>query len=317
MQFVGLLAVTMFFLKSRVASFFVVHHRRTFSHPPALPPRLKILDVDGEKRELHVFDSGSTIGEKPPLLIIGGTAQTIATYQGHLRDLAKTRRTILPELRCQGRLTELLHEHATIEQHAKDVIALLDTLEITSPIDCVGFSFGGRVALAVAAYNSHRIRKLSITGVPLRRSPLGSLILESWRSGLNQSPSELRSVAWSFIINGFSAQFIEQQAEKLETFVEQIIVSNDSNKLASLMNESHIVDAAHGFSVPSCAARVKCLTQVIGASDDRIAAPSTVQDLSAVIPTSTYLEMQACGHLAPFESPTVWRRSVIKFLDQA
>jgi len=314
MHFERLLLATMSFLITRVASYVVHQYKRSCS---SLSPRLKILDVDGEKRELHTYDSGSTNDDSnPPLLIIGGTAQTIATYQGHLRDLTKSRRTILPELRCQGRLTELLHEHASIEQHAKDVIALLDTMSITKPLDVVGFSFGGRVALAVAAYNPHRIRKLSITGVPFRRTQLGSLILESWRSGLNQSPSELRSVAWSFILNGFSAQFIEQQADKLETFVEQIIVSNDTKKLASLMNESHIVDPAHRYSVQTCAARIICPTQVIGASEDRIAAPSTVKDLAAAIPTSNYLEMQACGHLAPFENPTAWRRSVIKFLDE-
>eukprot|EP01035_Chromulina_nebulosa_P017483 gene17483-23036_t len=48
-------------------------------------------------------------------------------------------------------------------------------------INLVGFSFGGRVALAFASSYPNKISKLSITGVPLQRSGLGKSIIDSWK----------------------------------------------------------------------------------------------------------------------------------------
>ena len=40
----------------------------------------------------------------PPLVILGGTAQTINSYGPHILNISKSRRLIIPELRCQGKI---------------------------------------------------------------------------------------------------------------------------------------------------------------------------------------------------------------------
>ena len=59
-----------------------------------------VLDVDNQKRSVSLIDIG-TDTSLPPLVIIPGTAQTAATFSPHLRQIAKTRRLIIPEIRSQ------------------------------------------------------------------------------------------------------------------------------------------------------------------------------------------------------------------------
>ncbi len=84
---------------------------------------------------------------------------------------------VMPELRAQGS-TELLSQFATTEQHVEDLRYFFDSLNLTT-VDLVGFSFGGRIALAFAAAYPLRVRSCSVTGVPLSRQNLGRLILQS------------------------------------------------------------------------------------------------------------------------------------------
>lgn len=278
---------------------------------------LMLRDVDGQDRFVNVLDTAGGSGEdlgagRTPLMILGGTAQTIDTYTGHFRELGKgERRLIVVELRNQGK-TQLLSAHGHMDQLVEDVAALLRALKINQ-VDLCGFSFGGRVALAVASAHPEAVRRLSITGVPLHREPLGVAILQSWSDGLNHG--QLRACAWSFLLNGYSEAFLTRFADRLPSFVTQICEDNDCNKLADLMNLSHITSDAHFYSVPSCAARLACPTQVIAASLDRIAAPGTVLALANSIKHSEFHEIQGSGHLVPFEQPTRWRRSVLQFLD--
>ena len=142
-----------------------------------------IEDVDSELRGVRVFDSCETLPPSPfpypPVVVLGGTAQTISTFIPHIRHFSAHRRLIIPELRCQGQ-TELLSYNGTMRQHVTDVENILHALDIDQSVDLVGFSFGGRIALAVAAHKPYLVSKISVTGVPWNRPPLGAMILKSW-----------------------------------------------------------------------------------------------------------------------------------------
>ena len=128
-------------------------------------------------------------------------------------------------------------------------------------------------------------------------------------------PMEFRACAWSFILNGYSPKFIDKFHLKLPQFVDMVMESNDPEKLANLMRYSHIIDDADEYSVPSCAARVRCPAQIIGATEDRIAGVHMVRLLAEQIPGSEFEEMDT-GHLAPFEDPVLWRKLVLRYLQE-
>ena len=123
------------------------------------------------KRKVFYLDIG-TDSSLPPLVLLCGTAQTVNTFSPHFRQISKHRRLIILELRCQG-LTELLSEYGTIDQHVKDFHQIIVEHLSLNHIHLAGFSFGGRVSLAIAAIHPELVGRLSVTGVPLERPALG------------------------------------------------------------------------------------------------------------------------------------------------
>lgn len=272
---------------------------------------LTIQDVDGIHRKVNYFDSGCSDVDKsnlPPLIILPGTAQCIQTFQPHINVFSRYTRTLILELRCQGQ-TELLSEYSNTQQHVDDFCSILAELNIKSCC-VVGFSFGGRIGLAIAALKRNLIQKLSVTGVPLTRSALGKSILKSWMIGLQEG--NMKSTAWSFVLNGFSEKFLDRvdMDKKLEVYVESVIESNNPKHLLDLIKYGNFPES---LDAVNCAELIQCSVQVIGSTDDRISSIDSVKQLSLAIPLSQFIEMEG-GHLLPFESPKMWRDAVLEFM---
>jgi len=280
-------------------------------------------DTDGIQRPLRCLDVGDR-DDQNPIVFLGGTAQSIDTFSCHVRAMSKSRRLIVPELRCQGE-TKLLSEYATIQQHVDDVEQLLTHLGVYTPlneatsrsVDLVGFSFGGRVGAAVAAYRPQMVHRLSVTGIPLHRPAMGSSIMHSWLASLKLG--EMKSCYWSFLVNGYSEGFIERYESQLPKFIENIERSNPRPEQLVDLLENSLLDGDNGnedFRVPACASRIHCPVQVIGATHDRIAGADSVRELAEYIGAgASFVEIEG-GHLAPFEMPVEWRNHVMAFLSR-
>lgn len=277
------------------------------------PDILHVRDHDDSVKPVYYIDKSTSHDTNlPPLVLLGGTAQTIDTYAPHINQITKTRRLIIPELRGQGR-TELDPLGCSLLQLTDDLNNILDGLGVQEA-DLSGFSFGGRVALAYAAHNPDRVRKLAVTAIPLTRPALGKVVLESWMDGLKRG--NIRECAWSFLINGYSNEFLERNADRLPLYVDMVAMSNDPHKVYNLIYHSGKVTSEDDlFSIPQCADRIRCPTLVIGAAQDRIAGVEPVRQLAQRIVGSQYVEMNT-GHLAPFEDPLVWRRHLLDFMNK-
>lgn len=265
----------------------------------------------GEPKLVYYIDKGSN-RDKPPLVLLAGTAQTIDTYAPHINQISKFRRLIIPELRGQGR-TQLDPTVCTIEQQVHDLESILTKLGVPN-VHLSGFSFGGRVALAFAAHRPHMVSRLSLTAIPLVRPPLGKVVLESWMDGLKRG--NMRECAWSFIINGYSNSFLTKNAERMSMYADMVANSNDPLKVYHLMTQSSKTAPGDIYSIPHCAGLIRCPTQVIAAREDRIAGLEPVQHLAAATPHAQYVEMST-GHLAPFEEPLIWRKHLLDFMNQS
>jgi len=270
---------------------------------------INVNDVDGSIRTLSFADF-ETDSPSLPIVLLMGTSQTVSTYSVHTRYFSKNKRLLIPELRCQGQTT-LLSSYATISQHVHDFEIFLRSLCIEK-CQLVGYSFGGRVALAVAAHRPQLVERISITGVPLIRPKLGDMIMQSWRESLREG--NLRDCAWSFLLNGCSESFIEKYSDKFPSFVDSVVKSNDAKRLYDLIAKSYIEDDNDPYSVSSCARHIRIPVQVIGSSNDRISGTLPVQQLAKSIKGAQYIEIENVGHLIPFESPKEWRSHVMNFL---
>ena len=298
------------------------------------PTRIaQVLDVDGSMKRIRYIDffdktadlSGD--GDKAPLVLLCGTAQTIESWAMHIKPLAASgRRILIPELRCQGHVTDLSTDHVSYDQYINDIKNFLSYVD-TGPVDLAGFSFGGRMAIAFAAHEPSLVRKLSITGVPYSRLKLGELILSSWGEFLIKR--DYHNAAWSFIINGFSPSYINDNAAVVSGMADIIVKNNDFEKLIKLINHTNQQnDATSVYAASNCAGLIKCNSQVIAATEDRISNYEEEKRLAAhmgnlnglsnsngigrSLPIVEFHTIIGSGHLSP-----LWRKLLCDFLDKS
>lgn len=107
----------------------------------------------------------------PPLLLIHGGGSTIETNWGLLVPLVEPTRSVLcVELQGHGR-TASGDRPASFEGSADDVAAVLTELRL-GPVDVLGFSNGGQVALQLAARHPAAVRRVIAASAPVRRDAM-------------------------------------------------------------------------------------------------------------------------------------------------
>ena len=312
-----------------------------------IPTRdIPMLDIDGKWRELHYFDSVDQFGEdktaaenKNILVILCGTAQSIPTWSLHTRQLAKSRRVLIPELRSQGRTTSLLVENSCLSQHVADLRQFLERVlprggdgdnQHSPKVDLVGFSLGGRIGLSFAEAHPSLVGSVSVTGVPHLRPYLGQLILRSWLDGL-QNQEDYRKTAWSFFENGVTSKFLERNQRSMRLMVDDVMNANDARRLRHVLENALASGGGfgvspnthHGLVEPDHGRlRLRCPAQVIASEEDRIAGSGSELRLAKLIDEyhahglqCRFDKISNCGHLAPFERPAQWRKLVLDFLN--
>ncbi|MFF5297574.1 alpha/beta fold hydrolase [Paractinoplanes globisporus] len=105
---------------------------------------------------------------RAPLLLIHGGGSTIESNWGRLIPVVEDSRQLLAvELQGHGR-TGAGTSPASFEGSADGVAALLDEIG-AAPVDVLGFSNGGQVAMQLAARHPRAVRRLIAASAPFRR----------------------------------------------------------------------------------------------------------------------------------------------------
>ena len=281
-------------------------------------------DVDGVRRRVSYVELGSPEAEvksNQTLILLGGAAQSAESFSAHFSSMMRSLkgwRVIIPEFRCQKE-TDLLTKNATLDVLCSDLEVFIREVNASKP-HMLGFSFGGRVALAFASSRPHLMGDLSLTGVSLGRGGLGDLIIEGWLDCLRKG--DMRATAWSFVVNGYSRSFLEKHdVKRLRNHVNDIASSADPLKLLDLMEYSHIDDFNNSsYSVERAAQTLSGKrVQICAAEEDRIACAKGSRRLYDVLNEQNdadFLLFERTGHLLPFEKARLWRNSVTSFLLQ-
>jgi pimeloyl-ACP methyl ester carboxylesterase len=102
-------------------------------------------------------------GQGPPMVLLhGGTATVLTSFESIIPAYAKTHRLIAPEQMGQGHTADA-DRPLEYAQMADDTDALLGQLGVVNA-DVLGISDGGEVALYLAGRHPARVRKLVIMG---------------------------------------------------------------------------------------------------------------------------------------------------------
>lgn len=246
-----------------------------------------------------------------PLVLVGGMTQTVSSWGGQLRPLAQTRDVLAYETRGQGSTT-LSVAQVDLGRHVEDFAALVDALDLPTPLDLCGFSFGARVALAVAATRPSLVRRLVLSGVGLDRGVVGRLIVDGWIAALRTG--DLEALARISLTDIVGPDYLEAHAELVEPMVRAVVQRNSYEGIRALFEQTLRPEAGSPWTPEALAPRVRCPALVMGGELDRLAPPDEVRELAARM-GARYRCLPRAGHTIPIETAQAWREAVLELLD--
>lgn len=252
---------------------------------------------------------------RAPIVLIGGMTQTLSSWGGQIRPLSERRVALAYEARGQG-TTELSLEDCSLAQQVADFAALHEALELGVPVDLCGFSFGGRLALAIAAEHPQLIHRLVLSGVAFDRGLVGRLIVRGWLAAL--ATGDLEALARVSLPDILGPRYLEANAALIEPMVKATVERNRHAGVLAMMRATLDLPEGSPWGAPALAERVRAhglQTLCVGGALDRLAQPADVIALADAL-GGPHVIIDGVGHTVAIEAPQLWREHALAFLDQ-
>ncbi len=127
-------------------------------YQPRRPSRSETVPLRGLTH--HVRHWGSPVPGQRPLVLVHGWMDVGASWQFVIDAMAQDRHVIAPDLRGFGGTEVPAADHYVFADYLADLDALLDHCAPDQPVDLVGHSMGGNVAMLYAGVRPQRIARL-------------------------------------------------------------------------------------------------------------------------------------------------------------
>ncbi len=245
-------------------------------------------------------------GEGPVALFVHGFPLDSRMWVDQLHLLAGVRQCVAPDLRGFGRSGSVAARRITMEDHASDLVDLVDFID-EGPVDLVGLSMGGYVALALMEYRPDLVRTLALVDtrsgadseeVKQRRDDQARILLDQGRAAF------AATTIGAVLAPGAPAL----ARARVRTMIEDTPYETSVAALAGMRDRgdrSHVLDSV---AVPAA---------VIVGEHDTVTPVAEAEQMARRIPGSTLTVVSGAGHLSPLESPgavadalgDLWERS--------
>jgi len=242
-------------------------------------------------------------GAGAPLLLLHGLGGSHDDWRLQLRDFAARHRVIVPDLRGFGASDR--REPFTIQQHARDMIALLAALAI-GRAHVVGLSMGGAVAIELAL-----------------RAPdaVATLVLANTAPGFALTNWQRRRMAWLRMIvalllgvGGVARLFgqgtfpARRQGRLRRRFIQRASRTSRWVYLATLRTLTR-------WNAETRLAAIRAPTLVIGAELDYTTSAEKRRWV-ARIPNARFVEIPGSRHHTELDSPQRFNQAVLDFIER-
>ena len=237
-------------------------------------------------------------GAGDPLVLLNGIAMTGVSWEVVARPFAEHYRVVRCDFR--GQLMTPVPPPENVAEHADDVAALLDRLEIDSA-DIIGTSFGGVIGTLVAAHHPDRVRSLTTIASADGFDELMADEVARWRTACVISLESADRGHLSDILEPmvYSPAWVEKHKAERAQRREQIAALPDQ-WFRGLIG---LLDSAHSLRLREELERVRCPTLVIAAELDRFVPLDRARGLAEAIDGASFRIIEGAGHAVVIERP--------------
>lgn len=220
---------------------------------------------------------------------------------------AENFRLILPDLRGFGETTNFADINS-IEDMAKDVVGLLDNLEIEQAI-IGGLSMGGYVTFNLFRLNPERFKAIILCDTNC------SADTEEKRENRYQLVKEIEEKGSQALIDkmlpNLVGKFTKQNNEGLVSELSRIFAeTNPQAAIAALRGMAERID--HTYLL----AEIEIPTLFIFGEDDGVTNLETAQKMRNEVGNSQLCVVEKAGHYSNLEQPEKFNQAVISFIGQ-
>jgi pimeloyl-ACP methyl ester carboxylesterase len=248
-------------------------------------------------------------GDDEPLLLLNGVGMSVSAWEPVAWQFAERFRLVRCDFR--GQLKMPVTPPADVTDHAEDVVALMDHLELETA-HLVGTSFGGVMAMLVAGRYPDRVRSLITIAAADGFDEEMADEIELWKVACRRSldggdRGHLSDVLDPLI---FSPAYIESHTEERAMRRAQI------SALPDLWFEGlfGLLDSALSLRLPDELAAIRCPTLVVAAELDGFVPLDRVRDLAESIGGARFEVIKGAGHAVVIEQPQRFVELCLDFL---
>jgi len=233
------------------------------------------------------------MGGGEPLLLVHGLLATGEMFGPVLDAFARHHTVIVPDLRGYGSSMHL-EGPSTVEQHVRDLIRLLDHLDIRGA-DVLGYSQGGAVALQIVHDHPERVRRLVLVnafahnGLTVRERLENRVSL--WALRLLGTGTVARIAASQ--VGGEGKPLTPEQASRLR----EMIASCNRKRSVEAMR------AMISFDVRPWLEMIPCPALIIRGSEDTAVPRPHAEMLAGGIPNAQLVVIEGAGHVLVWTHP--------------
>ncbi len=257
-------------------------------------------NIDGQPLyyEWHGADSA-----KPIVFINGLLADTTGwLYQQPV--FAERFRVLLYDCRGQGQSSPPSHAPYPPAQHARDLLALCDSLNLTR-FSLVGLSNGGAVAQHLAVAQPQRVERLVLASTYAAIDALMRAKLQSWLLALEQGGSLMRfDMATPWV---WGRDFLAQHESLLASL-------RAKAARAPIETLRALITGALDHEMHQQLAEITAPTLVITGEEDVLTPPWYARELAGALPNAHLILVPQAGHALPIERPALFNTRVLAFL---
>ncbi|MGW3469499.1 alpha/beta fold hydrolase [Saccharopolyspora sp. NPDC000995] len=233
-------------------------------------------------------------GDGPSVVLVHGLAEDHTTWQRQQHDLTGFR-TFAYDLRGHGG-TSLGYADGSVSQLRDDLIAFLD--KISGPALCVGFSLGGTLVLAAAAERPDLVTGAIVLGTSTVVGRAAAAFyadrIHLARSGDKDQIVEALHEDTAAAITDPSVDVAAITAQRLSAIGSGAGYINAASAMASLRENP----------LTPVLAAVRCPVEIVGADGDTFCPRKAADIIAEALPSATYQEIPAAGHLMNIDNPS-------------
>lgn len=236
-----------------------------------------------------------------PVVLLHGWGETHGEFSRLLPLLPATVRAVAPDQRGHG-ASDRPQDGYALQDHAADVVALLDVLDLPSAV-LLGSSSGGYVAQQVAVDHPERVLGLVLVGSPRSlqgRAPFADAV-EELRDPVD--PAWVREfLGWFPTVQPVPGWYVEERVR-------------DGASIPARVRQRSL-EGLCTARPPTDAGTITAPTLVLSGARDDLLPRDHTEALIAAIPGSRPVAYEDTGHLVMWERPERVAADLVAFLDE-